>query len=480
MAFVVTVAAGVVLRLYSRSDLWLDETISVNIARQPVPDLFTKLRHDGSPPLYYLLLHGWIGLFGTGDLAVRSLSTLFSLAALPLAWLVGRRLGGRRTAAATLLLFGASPFMIRYATETRMYSLVALLTLLGVWAALRALERPTGRRLALVALVTGLLALTQYWTLFLIAVAWVGLLLTGLGARRGDGGWPPAVRVAAVMPLGGVLFLPWLPSFLFQQAHTGAPWSLPASPRHVLTSLDIWYGAGVWGALAAAVTVALAVAGARADDGARRLLALGALALFLGLAVSRIVGGGFAVRYSMPMLVALLLAAAVGLGRLRPRRGLGAAVAVATLAAVALATGPVLGSRTSAAQLAAPLLKRAHPGDLVVYCPDQMGPAVNRLLPTTMRQVGYPDLGPADLVDWVDYARRNAAASPTAIADRIRSQAGAGTIWLVRADGYHTFGDQCARLDRALATGDRRREVVLRLGDRRGRQQWVISYRASS
>ena len=54
--------------------MWLDEALSVNIARLPLGDLHDALKHDGAPPLYYVLLHVWTGVFGTGDVAVRSLS----------------------------------------------------------------------------------------------------------------------------------------------------------------------------------------------------------------------------------------------------------------------------------------------------------------------------------------------------------------------------------------------------------------------
>src|SRR5918998_6689046 len=81
------VAAGVVLRFVQRSPLWLDEALSVNIAGLPVGDLLDALRHDGHPPLYYLLLHYWMELVGDGDMAVRALSGLFAVASLPLVWL---------------------------------------------------------------------------------------------------------------------------------------------------------------------------------------------------------------------------------------------------------------------------------------------------------------------------------------------------------------------------------------------------------
>ena len=52
------IVAGVVFRFWTTSHLWLDEAISVNIARLPLGDLPSALRADGHPPLYYGLLHG--------------------------------------------------------------------------------------------------------------------------------------------------------------------------------------------------------------------------------------------------------------------------------------------------------------------------------------------------------------------------------------------------------------------------------------
>src|SRR5262245_33191654 len=89
------VALAVVLRFVQRSPLWLDEALSVNIARLPPGELLDALRHDGHPPLYYLILHYWMKVVGEGDFAVRALSGLLAVAALPLAWVAGRRLASR-------------------------------------------------------------------------------------------------------------------------------------------------------------------------------------------------------------------------------------------------------------------------------------------------------------------------------------------------------------------------------------------------
>ena len=63
----VVVAVGIVARFVARSHLWLDEALTVNIAAVPLRSLTGALRHDGSPPLYYALLHVWMRLFGTGS-----------------------------------------------------------------------------------------------------------------------------------------------------------------------------------------------------------------------------------------------------------------------------------------------------------------------------------------------------------------------------------------------------------------------------
>src|SRR5262245_41238943 len=64
------VALGIALRFVQRSPLWLDEALTVNIARLSPGDLLDALRHDGHPPLYYLILHFWMRLVGEGDVAV--------------------------------------------------------------------------------------------------------------------------------------------------------------------------------------------------------------------------------------------------------------------------------------------------------------------------------------------------------------------------------------------------------------------------
>lgn len=451
------VALGVAARLHSPSALWLDEALSVGIARRPVPELLEALRRDGSPPAYYLLLHGWVQVLGTSDAAVRALSTLFSLAALPLAWLAGRRLGGPATGRAALLLLAVSPFAVRYATETRMYALVQLLVAAGLLLLLRALERPVLARLVPVSAVAGVLALTHYWALFLLAAT--GALLLGLGLR----GSRPARRALGALVAGGLLFLPWLPTFLFQVRRTGTPWAPTPGLVDVWYTVTAWSGGGAGPAvLLCLLLVALAllavlgraeagrvVLGGPADRPAL-LLAAGCVGtLVLGLVVGMVVGAGYAPRYSSVALVPGLLLAALGL-RALPDRARTAALALVAVTGLLTALPQLTSTRrTQAAVTAAALERTLAPGDVVAYCPDQLGPAVSRLLPAATDQVVYPTGGDPELVDWVDYAERNADASPAAFANALSTRTD-GAVLLVTAGGYLTFGRQCDELGEAL------------------------------
>ncbi len=455
----VVLVVAVLVRLRSASVLWLDEALSVEISRRPVPDLLDALRRDGSPPLYYLLLHAWMEVFGESATATRALSTVFSLLTLPVVWLAGRRLGGAPAAWAATLLVAVSPFAVRYATETRMYALVQLLSALGVLCVLRALERPSALRLLPVALLSGAIALTHYWGLFLLAAT--GLVLLGL-SLRGDAR-RAARRTLLALVAGGVLFLPWLPDFLFQVSRTGTPWAAEPTFADVYSTVVVWTGAGSEASIVLALLVLslvlLAVAGHRLADGVRvgrpvhrtplLVLAAGGGSLVLGVLAGIVVGAGFAPRYSSVALVPVLLVAAVGLRALPERARRVALVVVAVTGLAGVVGQPAQTTRTQAGLTAAALERQLMPGDVVVYCPDQLGPAISRRLPATADQVVYPTFDDPALVDWVDYAERNEDANPFRFARTLDTRT-EGAVFVVWSPGYRTFDRQCEALNETL------------------------------
>lgn len=437
---------GLVVRFCSSGPLWLDEALTVNISKLPLGQLRGALRVDGSPPLYYYLLHVWMLVLGQGTHAVRAFSgTVSCLALIPL-WFLARRIGGRPLARSAVVLLATAPFTLRFGSENRMYSLVLLEVCLGGLALHRAFEKPTLKRLAPVTLAVLALAFTHYWTFFLLAAVALGLLIT----RR----W----RILGAFVAAGILFTPQVPTLLFQLQHTGTPWAEPTQPRAALDTLLNWGGPPGYSVapLLGVLFIVLGVVGAIMRRDAGRLVIdprRTPLGLWLaGLSVGPLViatiltifaGAGFVERYTAIALPAYVLLIALGLALFKTGTQQ-LLVIVMTVVGLITGTSDAVHPRTQAAQIATAIGATTSPGDVVVYCPDQLAPAVHRLLAPGRVEVSYGDpLGPSR-VDWVDYAQRNASLDPVTLADSYDALAGPNhSISLVYAEGYRTLQGQC-------------------------------------
>ena len=124
---------------------------------------------ERTPPLYYVLAWGWTRIFGIGEVGLRTLSTLFGTAMIPVAALVARRFGLGRVAVIAAALVAFNPFLVYYSQEGRAYALLGLLALLSAGAFIRSWREPTPRNLAVWALTAILAISTHYFAAFLVA-----------------------------------------------------------------------------------------------------------------------------------------------------------------------------------------------------------------------------------------------------------------------------------------------------------------------
>ena len=458
-------AVGVAFRTYTRSELWLDEALTVHLAEVPLGELSDVLRRDGAPPLYYALLHLWMEVFGTGNQAVRLLSAVFGVATLPLLYRAGGRLGGPVVGTGALVLLATSPFAIRYGTEARMYALVALLVAAGWLVVANALESPTPRWLIGVGLVTGALLLTHYWSFYLVGCTTAVLVLA---AWRNVLERSTVARIVVAAAAGSVvLFGPWVPNFLYQRAHTGTPWGTAPGPVEVAFTTLVDLGGGPFpegqalAGLLAALTL-LALFGRAVDrrhveldlwtrPGARGEALVAATTLLVAVAVGTVTASAFASRYTSVAFPLIILVAAYGLRALADRRVVAGVLAVAALLGAVGGVRNVVFRRTSAdAVVEAILANGGQPGDLVAYCPDQLGPDVTRVLPEGFTELTFPDFADPRLVDWVDYGERMAAADPAAFGQGLLERSGGRTIWYVWMPGYRTLDKRCERINDTL------------------------------
>ena len=86
---------------------------------------------DAHAPVYFTLLHYWTLIFGTTTIAMRSLSSIFIIAALIAFWRYCERYHGEQVALIATSFFAISSNYLYYGTETRMYAILIFISILA-------------------------------------------------------------------------------------------------------------------------------------------------------------------------------------------------------------------------------------------------------------------------------------------------------------------------------------------------------------
>ena len=424
LAFGGILALSVVLRTQDlNAGFWIDEGLSVGIADRPLGDIPAALRLDGSPPLYYALLHVWIAVAGRSEEATHALSLLFAVLAVPATWWAVRGLFGTTAAWMGALLAAVNPFLTQYAQETRMYALVVLLGVLACGAFARAYvlagtpEEPSHRHrrrwAAGFALALAAMLYTHNWALFFGAgcgAVWLGLLAVTPRASRRE------LLLGGAIGFGGalLLFLPWLPTILFQVQHTGAPWSQAPGWDDLLGVPGRLLGTVAQLALLLAAGTGLLVLIERRQGrlGARGRAMVALLAVFVATVLAAWlvsqVSPAWASRYLAVALPPLLLVVAGGLAH-AARLG----VVGAVLVAVIWAGDGAPSEKSNVRDVADAIAPSLRPGDLVVSTQPEQVPVLSYYLPQGLRYATLwgpvQDVGVTDWRDGVQRLRRTSA-----------------------------------------------------------------------
>ncbi len=155
---------------------------------------------ESTPPFYYLLAWLWSVPFGVGEVALRSLSALIGIGAIPVAYLAARELSTSRVGLVAAGIVASSPMLIWYSQNARAYSLLVLVSALSFLFTVRALRAGGSRDLALWALFSALALATHYFAIFVIAIE-AALLLARLRSRG-------SILAVATVIAAGLALLP--------------------------------------------------------------------------------------------------------------------------------------------------------------------------------------------------------------------------------------------------------------------------------
>lgn len=311
LMIVLLIGALVRLHQLGAESIWLDEAVSIRIAHMSPGEIFEAIKTDNNPPLYYLLLHYWMIVFGDSEVATRMLSATAGVLALGVIYRVGDILFGRPTGLAAALLLALSPFHIRFSQEDRAFALAAFLALLSFYFLLRlSRERSVGVQAGYV-LSTSLLMYTHVYGLLVVAAQGVYVITTAL------------LRTAERPPLGrwlvlqAIILMLYIPGFVLLAGWLGSPlkrtWIPMPTARSILDTVTDYAGSSWLLALLGALCVLGALSLVRVDVPKLYMLALWLLVpVALPITISIFYTPLFVDRYGIVALPALYLLAGIG------------------------------------------------------------------------------------------------------------------------------------------------------------------------
>lgn len=263
-AFVLSAAS-----LYSQS-IRLDESQSIWISTKTPASILRFTAEDVHVPLFGLLLHFWMQVFGTDISMVRIMSLVLFLATLPPLYLLTKESSNQRTALLTTALFSLSPFVVWYSNEARMYTLFTFSACLSHLYYLRVI-RSVGKNGKLgYFMATALGFYTHYFFLFLLSVQllyvwWRFLKVVASDPNTVQMGWWRTARTHLSLPLtilglvgaAALLFMPWVGYVISRGSASGTKPLIPAPTGYSILQTFALFLFGFQGVTVQSVIISL-------------------------------------------------------------------------------------------------------------------------------------------------------------------------------------------------------------------------------
>jgi uncharacterized membrane protein len=232
--------AGLVLSHIATWSIWFDEAFTAYIVRFDFLEIARYTATDVHPPLYYWVAKAWTMLFGTSELAFRSLSMVCGALAIAWGFVLICKLFGARAAVLGAWFMALSPMLIRYGEEARMYTMVTAIVLAATYVLVRATE--TNARKYWVWY--GILIALGMWTHYFAALAWLAhWVWRAVSIRWVDGARGKELRRRffsrqwlLTHGLAVLVFMPWVPLMLKQLGIIQTGFWIPPVSAHTFTN----------------------------------------------------------------------------------------------------------------------------------------------------------------------------------------------------------------------------------------------------
>jgi 4-amino-4-deoxy-L-arabinose transferase-like glycosyltransferase len=296
------VVVGALLRAFGLStSLWVDEVDTLlHSVRLPLAQLVTTYASENQHPLYSLLAHFSIALFGEHEWSLRLPALLFGLGSLVAVYRLGARVLDPVHGLLAALFLAVSSHHVWFSQNARGYTGLLFFTLLATTEFVGLLQRPKRRGIARYALFAGL-ALYLHLTALVVVASHLLVALgprpriarDGASERRPAPAAPAFVAIGLGLLLGLLLYLPMAGGVVTALANRAAQSSAAVvritdwtRPSWALAQIEESFGGGAGGLVVLATFVLLGLVGLVSFwSRARRFLLMHVAALPLALAL---------------------------------------------------------------------------------------------------------------------------------------------------------------------------------------------------
>ena len=201
----IIIAATLRIWHIGKTDLGGDESFTLYMSLQSLPDIVNMLCKGDNPPLWEILMHFWVKVFGISEVAIRSLPLVFSTLTIIPIYYLGEKHIHRLAGIAAALLCCFSTFSIYLAHDCRVYSLIGFLSACSLLLFISIVKAPKTLKFILLTLVNLMLMYGHYLSVWIIVMEFV-IALSIKPIRQKI--WKPYLLHAAALIL---LFSPMFP-----------------------------------------------------------------------------------------------------------------------------------------------------------------------------------------------------------------------------------------------------------------------------
>lgn len=230
-----------IIHLDKIGGLWYDEATIYSIASQAgISGMFNADSHRFLLfPLYYLIYHCWINLFGNSDIIIRFMSVFFDMLAIITAFFTGKELGkfinkdSAKVGFCYMALCGINSTFIYYAQEAKFYSLTFFLINLVLIFWLKFLRSNSNKNLYILTLLNITLLLTytsQILFILLLFFATIFYMLKNKELKTFQ------ISILSISFLPAIIF-----SILFKSYYSGNFDAVTYDNSFILLAIQNWF-----------------------------------------------------------------------------------------------------------------------------------------------------------------------------------------------------------------------------------------------